>query len=144
MKYLVVKCDDSCDSVIDKEPICITDDMSKYGASYEIYEIQSNGKLKLIKDYDKAVEEGSALYKWVGDADESNPIPNKVITKWKNKKIKNFSKNEIEKIIKQVKFTENIDDIMIEIKTCGCYGEMIDGEWVVLGEYKDDIYDLGY
>lgn len=53
--YLVVKCDElsdqyECDA--DRTPICVTKNYNKYNhPGYEIYEILSDGKLKLIKQY---------------------------------------------------------------------------------------------
>lgn len=53
--YLVVKCEElsdqyECDA--DRTPICITKNYKPYDDyGYEIYEIMSDGKLKLIKDY---------------------------------------------------------------------------------------------
>ena len=53
--YLVVECNElsdqyECDA--DRTPICVTKNYKRYDRSgYEIYEIMSDGKLKLIKDY---------------------------------------------------------------------------------------------
>lgn len=141
MKYLIVKCDDENDRI----PLCVTDDKSKYGNGYEVYEIQLNGKLKLIKEYDVALKTGTALYKWNSDMSDyaETHKPDKIIAKWEGRTLNSFSKTEIKKIAKQAHFTEDADDIIIETKTGNAYGEEIDGNWVVLGEYRDNIYDLG-
>lgn len=58
MKYLIVKCKELADQFecdADRTPICITDDISKYHYKYgyEIYKINNNGSLTLIKEYDE-------------------------------------------------------------------------------------------
>lgn len=143
MKYLVVKCDDSYDSIVDKQPICITDNISAYGTGYEIYEIQSNGKLKLIKDYCEALESGIALYKWHADKDlDEYCPPDEVLYKWKNKTYKNFSKSLIKRIKAQVGFKGYLEDIYDNFIRWGVYGEEVNGERIVLGSYRDNFYDL--
>lgn len=143
MKYLIVKyAEESCEC----EPICVTDDKSKYGIGYLVYEIKSNGKLKLIKDYDIATKTGSALYSW------NNPMydyvktrtPDNIYVKWEGKERTKFSKSEIRDIIKQAHFAEDIDYIIKQIKIWGTYSEEVDGKWIVFGEYRDTEYDTGY
>ena len=143
MKYLIVKyAEESCEC----EPICVTDDKSKYGIGYLVYEIKNNGKLKLIKDYDIAVKTGSALYSWNNAMDDylEKHAPDKIFAKWEGKAAAKFSENEIRDIIKQAHFTEDVDDIIEQIKNWGTHGEEIDGKWVVFGEYRDTEYDIGY
>ena len=53
MKYLIVKCEElhdqyECDC--DRVPVCITDDYSQYGEEYEVYEVQKDGSLALIRN----------------------------------------------------------------------------------------------
>lgn len=58
MKYLIIKCKELADQFecdAERIPICITDDMSKYNYryGYEIYKINNDGSLTLIKEYDE-------------------------------------------------------------------------------------------
>lgn len=56
-QYLIVECYELCDQYecdADRRPICITKSYKPYNDyGYEIYEILSNGKLKLVKEYTK-------------------------------------------------------------------------------------------
>ena len=53
--YLVVKCtplDDQYETDAAREPLCITADITSYeGEGYEIYQINEDGTLELIKEY---------------------------------------------------------------------------------------------
>lgn len=150
MKYLVVKCRELCDGFecdADREPICVTDDISKFGKNYEVYEINEDGSLNKIKDYDDALEEGMALYYWESDEDceTTKPI---ILEKYPHKGRRDFSKKWLEKLKKRVGFT-CVDDIVDEIEGCGAYGEVIEdgkyeGKYVVFGEYSDDWFSAGY
>ena len=77
MKYLIIECNElgdqwECDA--DRTPICITENPSEYGVGYEVWEILSDGTLKKIRDYNKALEEGMALYYWE-DGQEGEEAP---------------------------------------------------------------------
>ena len=70
MKYLIIKCDElgdqwECDA--NRTPICITDDYSKYGYGYEVYELLTDNTFKLIKNYEDTIEEGFAIYEYFDD-----------------------------------------------------------------------------
>lgn len=143
MQYLVVKCDDSYDSIVDRQPICITNNITTYGRQYEIYKISPDGKLKLIKDYCVTLESGIALYKWHADKNlDRYCLPDEIICKWKNKTSKSFTKSLIKRIKGQVGFKSQVEEIYDNFTRWGVYSEEINGEWVVLGEYNDNIYDL--
>ena len=53
--YLVVKCiplNDQYETEAAREPLCITTDLVSYeGEGYEVYQINEDGKLELIKEY---------------------------------------------------------------------------------------------
>lgn len=53
--YLVVKCiplNDQYETEAAREPLCITADLVSYeGEGYEVYQINEDGKLELIKEY---------------------------------------------------------------------------------------------
>ena len=53
--YLVVRCtplDDQWETDAAREPLCITADITSYeGEWYEIYQINEDGTLELIKEY---------------------------------------------------------------------------------------------
>ena len=94
MKYLIIKCDElsdewECDAY--REPICMTDDYSKYGYGYEVYELQSDSTFKLIKDYDKSNEEGIAIYDYTDDK------LNKVFEKHKDLGRYEITKSQVKK-----------------------------------------------
>ena len=145
MKYLIVECNElgdqwECDA--DRTPICITENYSKYGVGYEVWEILNDGTLKKIRNYDEALEEGMALYYWEeGQEEEEEPT---IIEKYSNKVRHNFSKNFFKKLKTRMKFSETVADIETNILYSGMHGEAIEGKWVVFGEYRDNHFDLGY
>lgn len=53
--YLVVRCtplDDQWETDAAREPLCITTDITSYeGEWYEVYQINEDGTLELIKEY---------------------------------------------------------------------------------------------
>lgn len=141
MKYLIVKCDElsdgwECDAY--REPICMTDDYSKYGYGYEVYELQSDNTFKLIKDYDKINEEGIAVYDYTDDK------LNKIFEKHKDLGRYEITKSQIKKWKSKYHFTETIEEILADLQCSGSYGEEINNKLIVIGEYKDDIYSWRY
>ena len=145
MKYLVLECRElgdqwECDA--ERTPLCITNDISKYGVGYEIYSIEENGSLTLYKNYETSLESGVALYSW-NDGEEEETLP-VVIERYPNKTRNSFSKSFIKKLKQRVKFTATIDDILTNVNCSGAHGELINDKWVVFGEYSDTHFDLGY
>lgn len=143
MKYLIVKCEElgdqyECDA--NRIPVCITDNPSEYGLGYEVYEIKEDNTFSLIKAYETSLEQGMALYYWGIDEDERKDKPT-IIQKWVN-----FTRSEItEEIVEQIGFEEEeVNEIIKSIKCQGSYGEDFDDKWLVLGEYFDDWFSVGY
>lgn len=143
-KYLVIKCDElgdqyECDA--NRTPVCLTNDVEQFGYGYEIYEIAQNGALKLVKGYEESREEGMAIVIYELDGDENIiDIPKK----FKDKTRKDFdTPKKIKEVAQMCGFTEDLEVIANEIKTCGEYGEVVDGAWVVFGDYEDDRYPRG-
>lgn len=143
-KYLVIECeelDDQYECDANRSPVCLTNDIDQYGYGYEVYEIAQDGKLKLIKDYYKGTEEGMAIV--VYDLNEDEDIID-IPRKFRNKSKKDFDTPEkIAEIAQICGFTENLQNIAYEIETCGEYGEIVGGTWVVFGNYIDNIYPRG-
>ena len=146
-KYLIVKCEElgdqwECDA--DRTPICMTDDYSTYGLGYEVYELTPENEFHCIKEYEEPLEYGIAIYKWL-DVDDERHIPDEIMRKYPEKDRDDFTLAEIKEICKKYHFEENTPrEILTEISHCGGYGEEVNGEWVVIGEYRDDRFSLGY
>ena len=145
MKYLVLECRElgdqwECDA--DRTPLCITDDISKYGVGYEIYSIEENGSLTLYKSYETSLESGMALYSW-NDGEEEETLPT-VIESYPNKTRKDFSQSFIRKLKQRAKFSASTNQILTDITCSGAHGEIIKDKWVVFGEYYDTSFSLGY
>lgn len=143
MKYLIVKCEElgdqyECDA--NRIPVCITDNPSEYGLGYEVYELEEDNTFSLIKEYDDPLERGIALYYWGIEEDEKEDKPT-IIQKWVN-----FTRSEItEEIVEQIGFKEEeVNEIIKDIKCRGSYAEDFDDKWLVLGEYFDDWFSVGY
>ena len=143
MKYLIVKCEElgdqyECDA--NRIPVCITDNPSEYGLGYEVYEIKEDNTFSLVKEYDTPLEKGMALYYWKLDEDEKEDKPT-IIQKWVN-----FTRFEItEEIVEQIGFEEEeVNEIIKSIECQGSYAEDFDDKWLVLGEYLDDYFSVGY
>lgn len=143
MKYLIVKCEElgdqyECDA--NRIPVCITDNPSEYGLGYEVYELKEDNTFSLVKEYDTPLERGMALYYWGIDEDPRENKPT-IIQKWVN-----FTRFEItEEIVEQIGFEEEeVNEIIKSIKYQGSYAEEFDKKWLVLGEYLDDYFSVGY
>ena len=149
MQYLVIKCEElndqyECDA--NRVPICITEDISKYGFGYEIWKIEKNGKLTLHKEYEESTESGMALYKWEDESDLDEKIlpPPTVVERYANKTRDDFTEAFFRELKAKVNFEDSVKDIYTDVRQCGSHGETIDGQWVVFGEYNDNQYSLGY
>ena len=148
MKYLVVRCEElsdqyECDA--NRIPLCLTDDYSTYGRGYEVYELLSNNKFKLIKDYEDCVEKGMAIYYWKADSCcDGDSYPEHIFKKFKNETRDDFSKARIKKIKAKYGFKETVNEIYSDICSCGSHAEEIGKKWVVIGEYTDNIFSCGY
>lgn len=145
MLYLIVECSElgdqwECDA--NRAPLCLTEDVSQYGLGYEVYRVNSDNTFTLVKEYGEVLESGMALYQW-DEGDEDNKTPN-VLEKWKGKERDNVTKSQVKNIKKKVGFHNPIEKIMNDIRWRGSYGEIIQGKWVVFGEYTDGSYSLGY
>lgn len=137
MKYLIVKCVElgdqwECDA--NRNPVCLTDDYSKYGRGYEVYELLEDGTFKLIKDYEECIESGIAIVKF---DEEDIPSP---LEKFKNLKRYEVTKSKVKKWKHKYGFSETVEVIYHGIRGCGEHGEMIGNEFVSICEYIDDRY----
>lgn len=148
MRYLVIRCEElndqyECDA--NRIPVCITEDISKYGFGYEIWKIEENGELTLHKEYEKPLESGMALYMWnENDIDEENLPSPTVVERHTNKTRFDFTEDFFRELKTEVNFEDSVEDICFDVWSCGAHGEAIDGQWVVFGEYNDNRYSLGY
>lgn len=146
MKYLVVKCEElhdqyECDA--NKTPFCLTDDYSNFGIGYKVYEILSNNKFKLIKDYDDYNERGIAVYAWNSDSLCEQTMPDIIFEKFKNVTRDDITKNQIKKLKSKYHFTDTINEIYSEIRHTGAYADEIDDKFIVIGEYFDSDFASG-
>ena len=144
-KYLIIKCTElndqfECDAY--RKPICMTDDYSTYGIGYEVYELTPKNEFHRIKEYDTPLEYGIAIYKWI-NGNESD-TPDEIMQKYPEKDRDDFTLKEIKEFCKEYHFEEDPEEILKELSCCGAYGEEINGEWVVIGEYLDNRFSMGY
>lgn len=144
--YLIVKCDELCDQFecdADRMPVCLTEDASQYGLGFEVYQVNIDNSLTLIKDYETGTgDSGMALYYWDEEEDDSETPPT-VIKKWVGLNSNSVSKSLIKRIREQAKFDNSLREIIEDIRHCGSHGEEIDGKWVVFGDYIDSWYPSG-
>lgn len=146
-KYLIIECDElhdqwECDA--NRTPICLTNDYSEYNKrGYEIYEINANGTLKQIRDYNSITETWVCVYLWNDSEKVEEESPDTII-KIKKGDRHNITKSLIKKIKQQYHFSESINEIEIDINCSGSHAEEINNKWVVFGEVFDDFYSYGY
>jgi len=141
MKYLVVKCTElsdqyECDA--DREPICLTDNYEKFDKyGYEIYEITHGNYFKLVKDYDSTSDKGMAVYKWhnIDEVVDEESEPDEIIAIFKGHTRNDYKKSRIKQIKSDYHFEDSINEIYNDIRCSGAHAEIINGEWVVIGEY---------
>lgn len=141
MKYLIIKCDElgdqwECDA--NRTPICITNDYSKYGYGYEIYELLTDNTFKLIKNYEDAIEKGFAIYEYFDDGSIN------LYEKFPNMTRNDITKSQVKKWKQKYHFTDTIKDIFKFLTCYGSCGNEIEGKWIVIGEYLDNNYSFGY
>lgn len=147
-KYLVIKCEElsdqyECDA--NREPLCLTNDISSYGLGYEIYEIKPDGTFECVKGYEVGIEEGMAIYYWGADEDpEDRNCKPTVIRKYKGMTRNDVTKTLVKEIKKEFGFTDSVNEILTRIDCGGDYADEINGKWIVFGEYMDNRYSLGY
>jgi hypothetical protein len=142
MKYLIVKCEELLDQYecdCNRVPFKMVNDYSSYGHGYEIYELNKDNTFRLIKEYDSCLEEGIGVYK----LDENDKLK-KVYEKHKNMTRDNIPKSQLKKWKHSYGFQGTIKEIYESIEHSGGYGEIINNEWTVIGEYYDDCYSSGY
>ena len=147
MKYLIVECHklgDQWECDADRTPICITENPSEYGVGYEVWKILSDGTLEKIRGYDKALEEGMALYSWKNEEEVIEGTSPNVMIKYPNKDRDSFADNFFKRLKIRAGFKENVKSIIEDVRYCGSHGEVIGDEWVVFGKYRDSHYDIGY
>lgn len=147
-KYLVIECNElgdqwECDA--DRKPVCLVEDYSQYNKrGYEIYEIKTDGTLKIIREYDDITNERICVYWWNSENKvEECPLPDKII-KIKDGDRDNVTKSLIKKIKQKYKFADTIEEIEGDISCSGNHAELIDNKWIVFGEAFDDWYPYGY
>lgn len=146
MKYLIIKCEElgdqwECDA--DRTPILITDDKSKYGRGYEVWQINDDGTLTKIKEYETPLEKGMALYYWEDGEDEEGIDP-QILEKYKDSRRDSFSKSFFKTLKNRVGFSSSVKDIMTDVQCSGAHGELIKNKWTVFGEYSDNVFKTGY
>lgn len=146
MNYLIIKCkplNDPYECSVSRFPVCLTNDPPQYGFGYEIWEVQVDGTLTCIKEYDIANESGMALYFWRNDADDEDAP--QVVTKIPGLAPWEVSADTIDAIIRMANFTEaKVEEILDNVRRFGAYGEEVDDCWVVFGSYEDDCFECGY
>lgn len=147
MKYLIVECTElgdqwECDA--DRTPICVTNDYSKYDKNgYEIYEINEDGTLKLIRNYSEISSESMYICIWnnpemVEENDPDTIVELEVDTRY------DVTKSMVKKIKTQYGFTDSVNEIYNDIQCCGYHGEEKNKKWIVFGEGYDDYYPRGF
>jgi hypothetical protein len=150
-KYLIIECEElddqwECDAT--RTPLLMTNDISKWEhrMGYEIYEVCSNGALKLVKGYEDVGNcWGFAVYCWDDANADATSTPNTVYQTFPQMDRHDFLKTVSLKQIKNTYgFQDNYKIIKREIFSSGSHGEEIDGKWVVMGEYFGDCYSSGY
>lgn len=146
-KYLVIKCEElgdqwECDA--DRKPVCVVNDYSQYNKhGYEIYEIKTDGTLKIIREYDDITNERVCVYWWNDENKVSKYFPDEII-EIQNGDRDSVTKSLIKKIKQKYKFADTIKEIERDISCSGNHAELIDNKWVVFGETFDDWYPCGY
>ena len=135
-KYLIMKCNELADQYecdADRIPVCLVD------------EVLEDNTFKLIRNYEQAGEQKISVCFWNSlRADDIEDAPNLVIDICSGDR-KNITKAMIEDIKERYHFENDIEDIYLDIKSSGHYGEEINGKWIGFGERIDDaIFPYGF
>lgn len=137
--YLVVECrelNDQYECSAERIPLCVTEDYPKYGYGYEIWEVKSDNKLELVKEYDQFLENGIAVTLFTDNYSkpskvyekhkklEPEDIPIPMIKEWKEKYKLKGRPDRIQRIINNMEF----------------YSEETEEGTIVIGLYEDECY----
>jgi hypothetical protein len=142
--YLIMECKElgdqwECDA--DRSPVCLVEDCSKYGVGYEVYKVLEDGTFRKIKGYDETLERGMAVYFWQDGVEAGEPT---IREKWKNMKRGAMTESKIQRLKNKYGFHDTVEEMLHNIHCSGMHGESINNKWYVIGEYCDNIYDMGY
>ena len=144
MKYLIVKIHElgdqfECDA--DRTPYKVVEDWRKEKPKglYEVYEIQKNGFLTLIRKYTTVEESGMALYFFNEEDDWETVVPT-IIYKYPGLNRHNKMPKQVRQYVRNF---EQVDDDN-NLTCCGTISYDMDGKHFVYGEYFDDRYIIGY
>ena len=142
MKYLVLKCEELADQYecdANRTPVYVGDTIptEMLGFGFEHYQINTDGRVDLIKDYDEPYDSGMALYYWADGLCPEQNLP-KIIFKYSNYNRDTPIPSEVKEVLDTL---EDLDDSL----SCfggisGCKGR----DYYVYGEYMDNYFNFGY
>lgn len=144
MSYLIVKVyplGDQYECDADREPYKVVEDWRKERVTelYEVYQINEDGSLTLVKKYDTALESGMALY-FFNEEDDWEEVEPTIIYKFPDM----TRHDKVPKNVKQyVKNFEQVD-ANGNLSACGSLSYDNDGKHYIYGEYADGVYTIGY
>ena len=106
---------------------------------YEVYQINEDGSLTLVKEYETALESGMALY-FFNEEDDWEEVEPTVVYKFPNM----TRHDKVPKNVKQ--YVKNFEQVgrNSNLFACGNLSYDNDGKHYVYGEYSDDVYTIGY
>lgn len=146
MKYLIVKCVElgdqwECDA--DRVPMYMTDDWESNMPKdyrFEVYEVQTNGTLEKIKDYDFPMESGMV---W-GYYDNIRSNNFHILTKYKDRTREDKIPKKIRTILREE--TDCVEVSSSWVRSSGYISGIAekDDKFYVYGEYSDNIMPIGY
>ena len=144
MSYLIVKVyplGDQYECDADREPYKVVEDWRKERVKelYEVYEINGDGSLTLVKEYESALESGMALY-FFNEEDDWEEVEPTVIYKFPDM----TRHDKVPKNVKQ--YVKNFEQVggSSNLVTRGSFSYDNDGKHYVYGEYSDGLYNVGY
>ena len=147
MKYLVVECitlHDQFECDADRTPICMVDEWkdTKYDAEgYEVYEVQTDGSFKRIREYDSISEEGYALVYYKRSIEDDAPT---IVKKWKNMTSDEAAKELITNLKEYFPFNGFTEDEVLDyFRDSDEWSEQVDDKWYAFGQYWDNNYPTG-
>ena len=144
MSYLIIKCEPladqyECDAYRTPMFICDNWENLKLDYDFDVYQINNDNSLTLIKDYESPMEFGMSLYYWDENIRPETVEPT-IIKKWNNR----TRYDNVPKMVKEEMRREDIEEFSNDLQYCGTISWVCDGKYWVYGEYEDFYYSLGY
>ena len=145
MSFLIVKCEplsDQWECDAHRTPMFMCDDWHNLKLDYrfDVYQVNEDNTLSIVKDYETALESGMALYYW--DAEDDDPMEDEptIVKKWLHR----TRNDDIPKRVAKETRRKSVQELDNSLAFDGTITWFYGGKYWVYGEFYDSDYAIGY